>query len=175
MTEVHRLGRMLAPASVALVSASNALNTPGNDMVLELQVSRFPGAVYPVNPKYAEVEGHPCYPRLRELPEVPDLAVLGVGNDRLEEHVETAIELGVGGLVIPGSALLPSDTETSSLRGRIRDRALAADLPIVGGNCMGFYNVDAWFRAFPFNRPYELEPGGVTLIAQSGSVLTSLL
>ena len=40
---------------------------------------------------------------------------------------------------------------------------------------MGFYNVDAWFRAFPFNRPYELQPGGVTLIAQSGSVLTSLL
>lgn len=166
---------MLAPASVALVGASNALNTPGNDMVLELQVSRFHGAVYPVNPKYDEVEGHPCYPGLRELPEVPDLAVLGVGNDRLQEHVETAIELGVGGLVIPGSALLPSDTETSSLRGRIRDLALAADLPIVGGNCMGFYNVDAWFRAFPFNRPYELESGGVTLIAQSGSVLTSLL
>ena len=43
------------------------------------------------------------------------------------------------------------------------------------GNCMGFYNVDHWFRAFPFHRPYELQEGGVTLIAQSGSVLTALL
>jgi len=102
--------------------------------------------------------------------------VLSVGNDRLEEQVAAAVELGVGGLVIPGSALLPSDDGTSTLRGRIRTLvALAADLPIVGGNCMGFYNVDAWFRAFPFHRPYELQQGGVTLIAQSGSVLTSLL
>ncbi len=175
MTEPHRLTRLLAPASVALVGASTVPNTPGNDMVLELQVSRYPGTVYPVSSRYAEVEGFECYPDLTQLPEVPDLAVLSVGNDRLEEHVAAAVELGVGGLVIPGSALLPSDDEESSLRGRIRAMALAADLPIVGGNCMGFYNVDAWFRAFPFHRPYELQQGGVTLIAQSGSVLTSLL
>ena len=175
MTEPHRLTRLLAPASVALVGASTVPNTPGNDMVLELQVSRYPGTVYPVSSRYAEVEGFECYPDLTQLPEVPDLAVLSVGNDRLEEQVAAAVELGVGGLVIPGSALLPSDDDESSLRGRIRAMALAADLPIVGGNCMGFYNVDAWFRAFPFHRPYELQQGGVTLIAQSGSVLTSLL
>ena len=175
MTEPHRLTRMLAPASVALVGASTMPNTPGNDMVLELQVSRYRGTVYPVSSKYAEVEGFECYPDLTELPEVPDLAVLSVGNHRLEEQVAAAIDLGVGGLVIPGSVLLPSDDGESTLRERIRDMALAADLPIVGGNCMGFYNVDAWFRAFPFHHRYELKQGGVTLISQSGSVLTSLL
>ena len=175
MSKPHRLDRMLAPASVALIGASNVPNTPGNDMVLELQVSRYRGSVYPVNPSYSEVEGYPCYDELAALPEVPDLAVLGVGNDRLEEQVAEAIRVGVGGLVVPGSALHPSDSEESTLRGRIQTMAREAELPIVGGNCMGFYNVDAWFRAFPFNRPYELRPGGVTLIAQSGSVLTSLL
>ena len=175
MTEPHRLTRLLAPASVALVGASTTPNTPGNDMVLELQVSRYPGTVYPVNPQYGEVEGFECYADLAQLPEVPDLAVLSVGNDRLEEQVAAAVDLGVGGLVIPGSALLPSDDGESTLRARIQTLALAADLPIVGGNCMGFYNVEAWFRAFPFHRPYELQQGGVTLIAQSGSVLTSLL
>ncbi len=175
MTEPHRLTRLLAPASVALVGASTMPNTPGNDMVLELQISRYPGTVYPVSSRYTEVEGLDCYPDLAQLPEVPDLAVLGVGNDRLEEQVAAAIDLGVGGLVIPGSALLPSDDDESTLRGRIKEMAIAADLPIIGGNCMGFYNVDAWFRAFPFHRPYELQPGGVTWIAQSGSVLTSLL
>lgn len=174
-SELHRLSRMLAPASVALVGASTVPNVAGNDMVLELQVSRFPGCVYPVNPKYDEVEGHECFPTLADLPEVPDLAVLGIGNAALESQVAAAIELGVGGLVIPGSAMLPSDTADDSLRHRIRAMAQAADVPIVGGNCMGFYNVEKWFRAFPFNRPYELREGGVTLIAQSGSVLTALL
>jgi acyl-CoA synthetase (NDP forming) len=171
----HRLSRMLAPQSVALVGASTVPNVAGNDMVLELQVSRYPGRVYPVNPKYDEVEGYECFPSIADLPEVPDLAVLGIGNSALESQVASAIELGVGGLVIPGSAMLPSDTPDDSLRRRIRTMAQAADLPIVGGNCMGFYNVEKWFRAFPFNRPYELREGGVTLIAQSGSVLTALL
>jgi len=171
----HRLTRMLAPQSVALVGASTVPNVAGNDMVLELQVSRYPGRVYPVNPRYDEVEGWECFDDLRSLPEVPDLAVLGVGNARLEELVSDAVDLGVGGLVIPGSVLLPDDTESDSLRQRIRTLASQAGLPIVGGNCMGFYNVEKWFRAFPFNRPYELHEGGVTLIAQSGSVLTALL
>jgi acyl-CoA synthetase (NDP forming) len=171
----HPLSRMLAPSSVALVGASTVPNVAGNDMVLELEVARYPGRVYPVNPKYDEVEGHECFPGLADLPEVPDLAVLGIGNAALESQVAAAIELGVGGLVIPGSAVLPSDTADDSLRRRIASMARAAELPIVGGNCMGFYNVETWFRAFPFNRPYELREGGVTLIAQSGSVLTALL
>lgn len=171
----HELRRMLAPDSVALVGASTVPNVAGNDMVLELETSRYAGNVYPVNPKYDEVEGRSCYDDLASLPEVPDLAVLGVGNTRLEALVVQAIELGVGGLVIPGSALLPDDTEADSLRTRIRRLATDAGMPIVGGNCMGFYNVEKWFRAFPFNRPYELQEGGVTLIAQSGSVLTALL
>ncbi len=150
-------------------------NVPGNDVILELQVARFPGAIYPVNPKYAEVEGLPCYPTLRDLPSVPDLAVLGVANGGIEEQVRTAIELGVGGLVIPGSLSVTGDDPAYPLRERVRDLARAANLPIVGGNCMGFYNVERWFRTLPFHRPYELTEGGVTFIAQSGSVLTALL
>lgn len=171
----HHLDRMLAPQSVALVGASTVPNQAGNDMLLELQVSRYSGDVYPVNPKYREVEGIRCYHSLRDLPVVPDLAVLSVGNKGLEEQVDAAIETGVGGLVIPGSALHPDDTVASRLRDRIRAKATEAALPIVGANCMGFYNVEKWFRAFPFHRPYELEEGGVTLIAQSGSVLSALL
>jgi len=144
-------------------------------MVLELQISRYRGAVYPVNPRYDEVEGYPCYPTLGDLPEVPDLAVLGIGNRSVEEEVRAAIELGVGGLVIPGSLALADDDPSYPLRNRVRDLAAAADLPVVGANCMGFYNVETWFRTLPFHRPYELTEGGVTLITQSGSVLTALL
>ncbi len=171
----HRLERLLAPRSVALLGASTMPNVPGNDMILELQVARYPGAVYPVNPRYAEVEGLPCYPSLRDLPSVPDLAVLGVANGGIEEQVRLAIDLGVGGLVIPGSLSMAGDDPAYPLRKRVRDLALAANLPIVGGNCMGFYNVERWFRTLPFHRPYELTEGGVTFIAQSGSVLTALL
>lgn len=171
----HRLQRLLAPESVALVGATTKPNMFGNDMVLELQVSRYGGKVYPVNPQYDEVEGWECYASLADLPEAPDLVVLGVGNNQLEAQMKAAIEIGAGGVVIFGSVLLAVDNAANPLKERIRKMAQDADMPIVGGNCMGFYNVDHWFRAFPFHRPYELQEGGVTLIAQSGSVLTALL
>jgi putative YhdH/YhfP family quinone oxidoreductase len=171
----HPLERLLAPSSVALVGASTTPNVAGNDMVLELQVSRFPGRVYPINPLYDEVEGLRCYRSLADLPEAPDLVVLGVGNQQLEEQVKAAIDVGAGGVVIFGSVALPVESAAKTLRQRIAEMAREARLPIVGGNCMGFYNVDRWVRAFPFHRPYELREGGVTLIAQSGSVLTALL
>jgi putative YhdH/YhfP family quinone oxidoreductase len=166
---------MLAPSSIALVGASTTPNVAGNDMVLELQLSGFRGPVYPVNPLYDEVEGLPCYRSLAELPEAPDLVVLGIGNQQLEEQVKAAIDMGAGGLVIFGSVALPVESGMKTLRQRITEMAREANLPIVGGNCMGFYNVDHWVRAFPFHRPYDVKGGGVTLIAQSGSVLTALL
>ena len=171
----HRLSSLLAPASIALVGASERLNTPGNDMLHELRVSRYKGKVYPVNPKYNEVEGLTCYPSLSDLPEVPDLVVLAVSNAALEARLAEAIDIGSKGAVIFGSAQLPEDTAEDNLRLRIERRAREAELPIVGPNCMGFYNVDAWTRAFPFHLPRPLEEGGVTFIAHSGSVLTSLL
>jgi acyl-CoA synthetase (NDP forming) len=171
----HRLTSLLAPSSIALVGASERLNTPGNDMLHELRVSRYRGRVYPVNPKYDELEGLQCYQSLSDLPEAPDLAVLAVSNSALEARLTEAIEVGSKGAVVFGSAQLPDDTPEDNLRHRIKRRASEADFPIVGPNCMGFYNVDAWTRAFPFHLPRPLEEGGVTLIAQSGSVLTSLL
>ena len=171
----HRLSSLLAPESIALVGASERLNTPGNDMLHELRVSRYKGKVYPVNPKYEELEGLECYPSLSDLPEVPDLAVLAVSNVALEARLAEAIEIGSKGAVVFGSARLPEDTAEDNLRHRIACRAREAGFPIVGPNCMGFYNVEAWTRAFPFHLPRPLEEGGVTFIAHSGSVLTSLL
>ncbi|MGA8259862.1 MAG: CoA-binding protein [Arenicellales bacterium] len=171
----HRLSRLLAPRSVALVGASATPNMAGNDMVLELQICRFPGSIYPVNPRYQEIEGLRCYPSLAELPEAPDLVVLGVGNKQLEAQVREAAAAGAGGLVIFGSVQYEGDNPLNPLKERIRQICSDGDIPIVGGNRMGFYNVDQWVRAFPFHRPYELDEGGVTLIAQSGSILTALL
>ncbi|WP_089938680.1 acetate--CoA ligase family protein [Candidatus Entotheonella palauensis] len=171
----HPLTPLLAPRSIALVGASETLNTPGNDMLHELRVSRYKGEIWPVNPKYEEIEDWTCYPSLSDLPFAPDLAVLAVGNHHLEALMGEAIRIGVKGLVIFGSAQLPGDTGHDTLQNRIQHLAIDAGVPIVGPNCMGYYNVEEGVRAFPFHLPRSLGDGGITFIAQSGSVLTSLL
>ena len=168
----HPLTPLLAPQSVALIGASTQVDAAGNDMVLELLDGGFQGTAYAVNPKYDEIEGIHCYPSLSALPEVVDLAVIAVGNARIEAVLDEAIELGVGAAVIFGSAYLDGDAQLSE---RIRAKARAAGMPICGANCMGFYNMDQGLRAFPQHIARDFRPGGVTYISQSGSVLTGLL
>lgn len=174
MKRNHHLAPLLAPASIALVGASPQPNTAGRDAMLELLQSGYKGRIYPVNPKYSEIDGMRAYPSLDALPEAPELTVLSVANSRLEELAGQAIRKGTQALVIFGSAHLEDDA-LPPLTTRIRQMAKEAGIPVCGANCMGFYNHDESIRVFPQHLPRSLVPGNITYISQSGSALTALL
>jgi acetate---CoA ligase (ADP-forming) len=168
------LRAMLEARSVALVGASQRQGTPGNRMVRQLRVGGFSGTVAAVNPKYDEVEGLACYPTLEEVPFVPELVVLGVGNRLLEEQMEAAAERGARGVVVFASGLEDPPREPP-LTERLRRIAREAGMVVCGGNCMGFVDVERGLRALAFEERADLEPGGVAWISHSGSAFTALL
>ena len=168
------LRAMLEARSVALVGASPKPGTPGNQMVRQLTVGRFAGEAAAVNPKYEEVEGVACYPTLEEVPFVPDLVLLGVGNPLLEEQMVAAAERGARGVVVFASGLEDPPREPP-LAERLRRIAREAGMVVCGGNCMGFADIERGLRALAFEERVDLEPGGVTLISHSGSAFTALL
>src|SRR5882757_1117615 len=108
-TNGERLAPLLAPRSIAFVGASARPNTPGNDMMRMIRHGGFAGSVHGVNPNAGEIEGYPCVARLADLPAPPDLAVLSVRNERLEETLAEAIAAGARSAVIFASGLLPRD------------------------------------------------------------------
>jgi acyl-CoA synthetase (NDP forming) len=169
----HPLQPLLAPRSIALVGASQRPDTPGHDMVRMLARGGFRGSVHAINPNYAAIEGYPCVASLADLPEPPDLAVLSVRNDRLEQALGEAIRSGARSAVIFASGFLEGDS-TPPLSERLAAMARAARMPICGGNCMGFYNdLDhVWICGFP--SPREPKPGAIAFIAHSGSVFGAL-
>lgn len=115
-----------------------------------------------------------CYPDLASLPGPVDLAILSVPNKVLEDVVAQAIAAGARALVIFASAELEGETD-SLLRDRIAARARAAGVVICGANCMGFVNNTHPLRAFSAFHAEPLAAGGLTCIAQSGSLLQALL
>jgi acyl-CoA synthetase (NDP forming) len=167
------LAPLLSPRSIAYLGASRRPDTPGNDMMRMIRKGGFPGAVFGVNPAYDEVEGYPCVPSFAELPAPPDLAVLSVRNDRLEESLAQAIAAGARAAVVFASAQLAPEVDPP-LAERLRAMAAAADMPICGPNCMGFYNdLDrVWVCGFP--SPREPRPGRIAFVAHSGSVFGAL-
>ena len=70
------LERLFNPRSIAIVGASSALGTISGQPLNILVKRAFPGPLYPVNPKYAELLGRRCYPSVASLPETPDLALV---------------------------------------------------------------------------------------------------
>ena len=59
------------PRSVALVGASGDPAKATSRVQQYLVRHGYRGSIYPVNPRYEEVEGHRCYPSLAQLPEAP--------------------------------------------------------------------------------------------------------
>ena len=60
-----RLEALFQPRSIAVIGASEK-PTVGRRMVASLDRIGFAGAIYPFNPAYPTVLGHPCYPTLAE-------------------------------------------------------------------------------------------------------------
>ena len=51
--------------------------------------------VYPVNPKYEEIDGDKCYSSLKDLPEKPDVVITVVPPRVTEKIVRQCKELGI--------------------------------------------------------------------------------
>lgn len=50
--------------------------------------------IYPINPKYKEVAGMPCYPNLASLPVVPDIVVIFRKPEAIPPVVAEAVAVG---------------------------------------------------------------------------------
>jgi acyl-CoA synthetase (NDP forming) len=166
---------MLEARSVAVVGASPRPGSFGQELMVQLVRGGFDGAIYPVNPNYREVLGFPCHPGIAELPEPVDLAILGVGNERLEEQLAAAAAAGAAAAVLFASCHEPPRQGVPPLAERLRHIAASAGMVLCGGNGMGFLNLERHLRACGYYQPLDLVPGGLAFLTHSGSAFSALL
>lgn len=167
---MHPLAPLLAPRTIALIGASRRRNSVGNDALCNLLGNGYRGTIFPVNPSYDSLYGRVCYTHVAEIPDPVDLAILAVPNAALESAVTQTLAAGARSLLIFASAELEGDG-----RARIAQAAREAHVPLCGANCMGFFNAEQALPAFSARFPAPLEHGGITCIAQSGSLIQALL
>src|SRR5690348_10748293 len=73
---IRNLEAAFSPSSIAIVGASEREGSVGRVVLRNVLDGGFVGRVYAVNPKHRDVLGVPCFPRMADLPEAPDLAVV---------------------------------------------------------------------------------------------------
>jgi acetate---CoA ligase (ADP-forming) len=171
--QVAAVTAMLEARSIALVGASSRPGSLGARMVAQVAMSPSRPRIYLVNPRYAEINGQPCLPRLADVPEPVDLVLLAVPDQALEQQLDQAASRGDRSVIIFGYALdLPA---TDGLRNRLAAIATSAGMAMCGPACMGFLNVARGLRAVGYLEPDPMPAGSVALITHSGSVFFAML
>lgn len=155
---------LLEAQSVAVIGASPKLGSVGQQVMAQLEGGGFRGRVLPINPKYPDMQS--------SLDEPVDLAVMAVGNSRLEEQVEIALAAGARSLQIFASCFGEA-SNGQPLQVWLSQRL--AGLPVCGANGMGFLNLTRSLRICGFYQPFDLRPGRTTFVSHSGSLFSAML
>ena len=158
------------PNGIAVVGATpNPLK--GGNMILKNLLTGYRGNIYPINPRYQEIEGHPCYPSLSDVPGHVDLAIVFVPAKLVPAAIEDCIAKGIPGVMIESGGFAETGRDGSSLQQSLRDMVQKTGIRLWGPNCMGLVDAVRGY-AFSFLNPLALQHGlllgNVSLIVQSG-------
>lgn len=161
----------LDPESIAIVGASDNPHKVGGRPLLYLQRYGYRGAIYPINPGRASVQGVPAFPAIEETPAVPDLAIIAVAGDEAVRAVEACAARGVKVAVVMTSGF--GETGESGLlkQNRMAQAAKRAGMRLIGPNCQGLANFATGTVANFSTIFHELEgrDGPVAIVSQSGA------
>ena len=134
----------------------------------------YKGEIYPVNPRYDEVQGIKCYPSISEIPAAPELFIFSVADHRLESALDEAIAAGAKAAVLMSTLFIDGDA-APLLKERVQQKIDESGLVVCGANGMGFYNVRDHVWACGFDSSMHEAPGNVALISHSGSGMSGLI
>jgi len=158
------------PQAIAVVGATPN-PAKGGYAILKNLKNTYRGVIYPVNPRYDQIEGLTCYSSIHDVPGKPDLAVLFISAAQIISTVEECIDKGIPGVIIESGGFSEIGGDGASMQSRLSLLARERGIRIWGPNCMGIVDAKAG-HVFSFTDPQVLsgllKPGPVSLVVQSG-------
>jgi len=162
---------LIAPRSVAVVGASDREGNLGGLAVKFLGKFGYRGPVWPVNSGQTKVAGLPCFPRLRELPSPPDLAVIAVPAASVTEVIQDCIAAGIPAAVVWAGGFAEGDEAGRARQRQLEEVARAGGIKLCGPNCIGVINTSIGLTASFSSLMTDIDrltPGSVSIVSQSG-------
>ncbi|HEX7683528.1 MAG TPA: GNAT family N-acetyltransferase [Trinickia sp.] len=167
---VRNLDAMFQPKSVAVIGASSRPESVGAKVWSRVRAGGFDGPVWPVNPKYAELDGCAVFTDAADLLEAPSVAVICTPSETWPDVVDKLGRLGTR------AAIIVSDTPRSGPSLALA-RALAAAKPyllrIVGPGSLGV--VTPALHAHLGAPSSTVKAGGVAWVSQSNALTNAVL
>lgn len=158
------------PNGIAVAGATPEPYRGGHHLLTNLTLG-YKGPVYPVNPKYDEIIGLKCYPRVSDIKGPLDLVLIFTPAQAIPQVLEDCVTKGVRGAMIESSGFAEVGSEGKALQDRCVAIARKGGMRLWGPNCMGLIDTSKRY-VFSFISPEAwkdiMNPGHVSLIVQSG-------
>ena len=175
MTGSDDLSGLLAPASVAIIGASNRDGNLGGAAAGHLGRYGYKGSVWPVHPSEQSVAGFACYPDLASLPGVPDVAILAIPAAGLVDAVEQCGFFGIRNAIAWAGGFAEAGEEGRGQQALLTDACMRYGIRLCGPNCLGIVNSATGFTG-TFSSSLldmeELTKGSIAMVSQSGGIAT---
>ncbi|HSN38581.1 MAG TPA: acetate--CoA ligase family protein [Burkholderiales bacterium] len=169
-TPRHDLTRFLHPRAIAVIGASNDLSRIGGQPLRLLTEFGYQGQVYPVNPKYSEIKGLPCYPDIAAAPTPCDVALIALSAPLVPNAIAQCGKAGVPFAIVLSAGFSEVGSEGKALQSELLAAAREHGVRVVGPNCLGLMNLADNVR-IGFGGTMQLKtlrPGPIAMVTQSG-------
>ena len=93
---------LMKPRSVAVVGASQRM-TRATRVIANLQRFGYRGGIFPINPKYDDIRGLPCFPDLASTPAPAETVVVAIPAEQVPPVLTAAVDSGVRAAIVLSS------------------------------------------------------------------------
>ncbi|MBN1495623.1 MAG: CoA-binding protein [Spirochaetes bacterium] len=165
------------PDGVAIIGATDSQLKGGFHLVRNA-LAGYRGRLYPVNPRYKDILGLPCYPDVQSIPGTIDMAVYFIPAKFLPDTIRACAAKGAKGIIIQSAGFSETGPEGRKLQEDSVAIARSLGVRLWGPNCMGY--LDGHSRnvfSFMYTDKWTtlMKPGNVSLIVQSGMLSAGFL
>jgi acetyltransferase len=175
---LHSLAKvdaLLNPRNVVILGASD---TPGNwswRVWRNVNRYKFPGSIFPLNPRRDTVWDTRCYRSFAELPERPDHVVVVIPAPFVPDALIDARRAGARSATVLTAGFGEStDPAARALSTRLKAVIAETGLAVSGPNCFGNLHARSSLMTMPDDRLQRLVNGPVAIIGQSGGLSMSI-
>jgi acetate---CoA ligase (ADP-forming) len=169
---LHNLDRVFGARSIAIVGISDEVDSVGRLVLRNILEGEYEGEVFLVHPSISQIDGKYVYSDYRELPTVPDLAIIVLPSEYVVAEVVVMADSGTKSIVIYSAGFAEVGGIGEEMEEILLDMVEERGLTILGPNCLGFVSSSGRINA-TFS-PMKRMPGNLRFLSQSGAIFSSI-
>lgn len=163
------------PRVVAVIGANRMRGKIGAEILNNLGEAGFTGTIVPVHPSAREIGGRRAYPRVTDIPEPVDLAIVVVPAEHVLAAVDDCIAKNVRAVCVISAGFSECDADGRAREAALVEKVRRAGCRLIGPNCMGLLNTDPAVRLNATFSPVNPPRGTVAMSTQSGALGLAIL